>query len=1331
MASELHLESHNNQSVFCTPHSGPHRRSSRLSQSSALSNGPLSPNFLASPKDRTNRLLQLCLSNLCDQELIALGKFPCEEQGCSACCPSSHDRSSSQVHSKLFSSCTRLRPTPLGRAILASSLGPTHGLVVLQELDKARRSIALDTDLHLVYLLTPIYLDLGANLDWFRYLEQYQRLSASDRRVADLVGIEERFITRCAAGASLTDGRHNRSAANAERLALHRRFYTALTLYRLVCEDGLSKVAEDFGVNRGLLQSLQQQASTYAGMVTIFCNRLGWVHLERLLASFQSRLFYGIAEELVDLIRLSPLINVQRARALRSGGINSISSLANSRVSDVTRLLQTAVQFQRSESSAEATFRHRTIQLDDGSYVNEEEAAELAVQKAQELLREDLAAVYGANIVLPFNKVQKSNSQVEELCGSTPVKHSNRASPNDSSSSSGRSQNAFQSKSLSPPPTNNLPNTPLKRALSDVITTPLSTKRIKLSSSPNDCPLITIAPSSVSFTDSERFADLHHDEGTSLSNAYTAESLYLHTVEPRSSLKSISFSSQSQETFVLTTQLTAIIDNACVPAHTDSSNHSVCEPILQSTGDCVYSTLEPSFPFEYGMNDTLTCSMLDTAIAPAAFITPTTSMTQAVVSGVTSMQNARRQSLGDLFDTSPMHTSVPIASHTEHISITGVIPESQLSPPTLCHSEACSDLPLTVDGLIFSIVDVAKTTDIWSTFISDLTNWVKRFNRCTDNLSSIAIQPCWTVAEVTKPPPSSITWFSGPAGYGAVGGGVETRSDKHPIILCLAGLAICSSLLSPDTVFWVDLAAEKGLASEYPSLSKRLEEISAVLELITRTPLALVVWDAKWWSRLMYDVFGVKSRVSLFDPGTCGWIRDPDRGRAPLASEVLRLSPKLSRLIDQLKRSNLSPEPPTQFSDWSQLLPCSPLASSDWCPPVRNALYHRLSLLPEHVNQASAQCFLLSQWTDPDLFCLNEVPRVLLELEIPCHCVLSRLESSGFSEWTLDNSRFTLIRIRTPLLCSGISGFLLFVTIVLICEIIRPRQAFCSIPGGMLISADFCQLELRLLAHFSRDANILSLLSVPPASDGVDTSSVMPPPPNHDAFRKLAAHWLKLPSPDSVTSIQRQQAKQLCYALVYGMSARGLAAQLDIPEAKAQRLIDSFLRSFPGLQCFIAETIQSARRLGHVTTLKGRVRLLPALVDTATPSVDASGTPFKTPLIQGRSAQMRQHCSAAKAERQAVNTVIQGSAAEISKMAMLAVDTLLSTSGRSDLCRLVLHEHDELIYQISHAAAGPELGSLIRHTMAKMSKSCGLSVSLPVKLRAGPNWCDLEEVFWH
>ncbi|VDO71137.1 unnamed protein product [Schistosoma margrebowiei] len=391
------------------------RRSLRLSQPKTYSENEINVDDNENNNNnrftvQMKRLLFTCIKDLQKHEFIYIDQSTCPNLSKNVINTSFTDSQSLE----LSLNGARLQPTALGRAVLSSSLGPVHGLIVYEELDRARRSIALDTELHLVYLLTPVYLDVGADLDWLCYLEQYQSLSSSERRVADLIGIEERFITRCAAGApSSAASCHGNTNMVNRRLNLHRRFYTALVLYRLVNEDGLQIVAKKFGVNRGLLQSLQQQAATYAGMVTIFCNRLGWNHMERVIANFQSRLCYGVSDELVDLIRLLPLVNAERARALYAGGYSSVSSLASARPQEISRIIQRAIPFERKNNHEVCVVKPSggcTILLDDGRVINEHEAGFLIVQQAKLLLEIDLTSVYGKDLIIIPKNHESENS---------------------------------------------------------------------------------------------------------------------------------------------------------------------------------------------------------------------------------------------------------------------------------------------------------------------------------------------------------------------------------------------------------------------------------------------------------------------------------------------------------------------------------------------------------------------------------------------------------------------------------------------------------------------------------------------------------------------------------------------------------------------------------------------------------------------------------------------------------------------------------------------------------------------------------------------------------
>ncbi|UYV70405.1 POLQ [Cordylochernes scorpioides] len=151
-------------------------------------------------------------------------------------------------------------PTKLGLAVLASSLSPDEGLRVFTELQKARQCFVLDSDLHLIYQVTPPYIsDMLEQIDWLHYMNLWEKLPAGQRRVGELVGVEERFLARCVRGQNPTGPRQKRL------LGIHRRFFAALALADLVSEVPLHEVASKFSCGRGLLQSLQQSAATFAG----------------------------------------------------------------------------------------------------------------------------------------------------------------------------------------------------------------------------------------------------------------------------------------------------------------------------------------------------------------------------------------------------------------------------------------------------------------------------------------------------------------------------------------------------------------------------------------------------------------------------------------------------------------------------------------------------------------------------------------------------------------------------------------------------------------------------------------------------------------------------------------------------------------------------------------------------------------------------------------------------------------------------------------------------------------------------------------------------------
>ena len=237
----------------------------------------------------------------------------------------------------------------------------------------------------------------------------------------------------------------------------------------------------------------------------------------------------------------------------------------------------------------------------------------------------------------------------------------------------------------------------------------------------------------------------------------------------------------------------------------------------------------------------------------------------------------------------------------------------------------------------------------------------------------------------------------------------------------------------------------------------------------------------------------------------------------------------------------------------------------------------------------------------------------------------------------------------------------------------RIRQAFVAPPGHVLLAADYSQIELRIMAHLSRDEGLLRAFR-----DGVDV------------HRATAAEVLGI-TVDEVTGDQRRAAKAVNFGLIYGMSAFGLARQLDISRGEAQDYIGRYFARYPGVQDYMERTRHQAAELGYVETLFGR-RLY--LRD-----------------IRASKPVLRQ-----AAERAAINAPMQGTAADIIKRAMLRVDAALRHEGLKAV--MVMQVHDELVLEVPQAEV-PAVTTLLKREMAAAAE---LAVPLEVEVGVGASW---------
>ena len=239
------------------------------------------------------------------------------------------------------------------------------------------------------------------------------------------------------------------------------------------------------------------------------------------------------------------------------------------------------------------------------------------------------------------------------------------------------------------------------------------------------------------------------------------------------------------------------------------------------------------------------------------------------------------------------------------------------------------------------------------------------------------------------------------------------------------------------------------------------------------------------------------------------------------------------------------------------------------------------------------------------------------------------------------------------------------------------RAAFIAEPGHVLLAADYSQIELRLLAHFSKDKLLVEAFR------------------RGDDIHTLTASQVFGVPPLMVTPEHRRQAKVVNFGIVYGLSAFGLSQQLGIEPGEARKFIDAYFEKYAGVRAFIDATIEQTRRDQKVKTLFGRIRPIPD--------------------INSKNATQRGF-----AERTAVNTPLQGTAADLIKLAMIRIDKEIRKRGLKS--RMTLQVHDELVFEVPESEVDV-MRPLVRE---HMEEGYSLAVPLRVEIGVGTNWRDME-----
>jgi DNA polymerase-1 len=241
------------------------------------------------------------------------------------------------------------------------------------------------------------------------------------------------------------------------------------------------------------------------------------------------------------------------------------------------------------------------------------------------------------------------------------------------------------------------------------------------------------------------------------------------------------------------------------------------------------------------------------------------------------------------------------------------------------------------------------------------------------------------------------------------------------------------------------------------------------------------------------------------------------------------------------------------------------------------------------------------------------------------------------------------------------------------------RQGFIPTPGWSLIAVDYSQIELRVAAHMAQDKAMLEAFR-----EGLDIH----------AATAAVIHDIPL---EKVTPELRYEAKAINFGLIYGMSAYGLTQTTDLTLAEAENFVETYFQRFPGIKDYLDRVKEQAREKGYVETLLGRKRYFPRLATTS------------------------DYNTRRREEREAINAPIQGTAADIMKLAMIAVHEKLEESGLSS--RILLQVHDELVLE----APENEIGPTINLVQSAMEDVYSLDIPLTTEAKSGPNWGQMSE----
>ncbi|XP_078428981.1 MUS308 and mammalian DNA polymerase-like protein isoform X2 [Wolffia australiana] len=1063
--------------------------------------------------------------------------------------------------------------TPLGRASFGSSLNPEESLVVLDDLARAREGFVLASDLHMVYIVTPINVDVEP--DWEQYYERFMELSTLDQSVGNRVGVTEPFLMRVSHGAPLhfseslrgtkilhgpefiAGGNSNgRALSGDQTLRVAKRFYVALMLSRLVQEVPMPDVCDAFKVSRGMIQSLQENAGRFAFMVSAFCERLGWHDLGGLVSKFQNRVSFGVRSEIAELTNI-PYVKGSRARALYKAGLRTPLSIAEASIPDIAKALYESSAWNAQDGNPAM----RRIQLGMAKKIKNG-ARKIVLDQAEEAR---LAA---------FSAFKSLGVDVAHISHPLVLSNGNNTSPGSVGAEYKGHQVEVGSKAMDHFP---------------CINSNATRENQEASFSSEESMLVAVNHVSVRTPKSDA-AEVGDSLRKGPINACSFSGGFDSFLNQWDELKEFyfdfHFTKRSEQYSVLPFEVLGI-----AVCWKDSPVYYIRLPKdLMCSQDNASKSFADEFWSKASDRWGKICRIMQRDDV-RKFTWNLKIQIQALKLPGISVQKLGVQ-----------HPGLGLDKRFK------IVDNSHILLPTVVINNGI-DLCLAAwilwpDEESKSIPNLEKT--VRKRLSTEMVAAANRDGKWRNQMRLAAHNGCCKRVAQTRAL-GSILWH------------LLITEDLIPSLIHIENPMVHVLADMEHQGIGVDmeacLQARQILARKVRELEKEAYRLAGrAFSLYTPADVANILY-----SQLKLPV--PECAKGKQHPSTDKQILEMLRGQHPIVPII-----KEHRTL-------------------AKLLNCT-LGSI--CSKAKLNVESQRYILRGHWLQTSAVTGRLSM-EDPNLQCVEH----MLEFTM----------NSSSPEYHQINAR----------------------------DFFVPTQE-----KWLLLVADYSQIELRLVAHFSQDSALIDLLSRP---DG-------------DVFTMIAARW-KGKSESEITADERGHTKRLVYGILYGMGPSSLAEQLDCGEDEAAGKIRSFKKSFPAVSAWLQEAVLSCRQKGYIQTIKGRKRYL-------------------SKIESGNKKEK------AKAERQAVNSICQGSAADIIKTAMIKIfSAVAERSQKNSLnakdqeyaalkgrCHILLQVHDELVLEVDPSVL-PEASNLLQSSMENAIK---LNVPLRVKLMIGPTWGSLKPI---